>query len=258
MAWYMGIDIGSAFSKGIVIKDSEPVYLHILRSGINYRTTAGMIQQELLTNVNLSRNDIADTVATGAGANNVDFAGRKVSDIICTARGINSLFPQVRTIIDAAGQSTKLIRIDSHGRVTSFIVSEKCAAGSGWFIEVVANVLRVDLNEFSQLSKVSKNPIAFSTSCAVFGESEAISRVAEGIPKEDIAAGVNKTTANKISSLFKKISIEEPCAICGGGALNAGLVQAIELELKIKMLLPPQPQSLSCLGAAVIAGISGP
>ncbi|MFA5064226.1 MAG: acyl-CoA dehydratase activase [Dehalococcoidia bacterium] len=252
----MGIDIGSAFSKGMIVKDTEPVCFHILRSGINYRTTANLIRQELLSRVNLSQNDISDTVATGSGANNVDFAGRKVSDIICTARGMNSLYPQVRTIIDAAGQSTKLILIDSHGRVTSFVVSEKCAAGSGWFIEVIANVLRVDLNEFSQLSRLSKNPVAFSTSCAVFGESEAISRVAEGIPKEDIAAGVNKTTANKISSLSKKISLEEPCTICGGGALNTGLVQAIELELKIKLLLPPQPQTLSCLGAAVIARTS--
>ncbi|MFA5079122.1 MAG: acyl-CoA dehydratase activase [Dehalococcoidia bacterium] len=257
MAWYMGIDIGSAFSKGIIINDAESTHFQILRSGINYRTTANIIRQELMSQANLLHDDIVDTVATGSGANNVAFSSRKISDIICTARGINSLFPQVRTIIDAAGQSTKLINIDSHGRVTSFVVSEKCAAGSGWFIEVVANVLRTDLNEFSRLSQLSDNPIAFSTSCAVFGESEAISRVAEGIPKEDIAAGVNKTTANKISSLFKKISIEEPCAICGGGGLNAGLVDAIEVELKIKMLMPPQPQSISCLGAAVIARTSG-
>jgi (R)-2-hydroxyacyl-CoA dehydratese activating ATPase len=220
MTWHMGIDIGSSYSKGIVIRDAVPVCFYMLRSGINYRTTASNIRMELLSQINLTPNDISNIVATGSGAENVDFAGRKVSDIICTARGVNSIYPQARTIIDAAGQSTKLIRIDPHGRVTSFVVSEKCAAGSGWFIEVIANVLRTDLNEFGQLSLISKNPIAFSTSCAVFGESEAISRVAEGISKEDIAAGVNKTTANKISSLFKRIDMEEPCVICGGGALN--------------------------------------
>jgi predicted CoA-substrate-specific enzyme activase len=256
MTWFMGIDIGSAYSKGVIIRDSELVAHYVIPSGANYQTAAETIRQELLKQVNLTQSDINDTVATGTGAGNVPFASRQVSDIVCTARGINSIFPQTRTAIDVAGQSTKVIRINEQGMVANFTVSEKCAAGSGRFIEVIANVLRIDLKDFGPLSLKSSNPITFGTGCAVFGESEAITRVAEGIPKEDIAAGVNKALANKISSLVKKIKLEQPCAICGGGALNIGLVKSAEQEMNIKLLVPSQPRIVTALGAAVIARTS--
>lgn len=256
MTWFMGIDIGSAYSKGVIIRDSELVAYHVILSGANYQTAAETIKQELLRQANLSQDDIAATAATGTGAANVSFASQKVSDIVCTARGINSIFPQVKTAIEVAGQSAKVIRINEQGLVTDFTVSEKCAAGSGRFIEVIANVLRIDLKDFGPLSLKSKNPTAFGSGCAVFGESEAITRVAEGIPKEDIAAGVNQALASKISSLVKKIKLVEPCAICGGGALNTGLVNMVEQELNIQLLVPPQPQIVTALGAATIARTS--
>ena len=208
MTWFMGIDIGSAYSKGVIIGDSELAAYYVIPSGANYQIAAETIKQELLRQLNLSQNDIDDTAATGTGATNVPFASRQVSDIVCTARGINSVLPQARTVIEVAGQSTKAIRINEQGMVTNFTVSEKCAAGSGRFIEVIANVLRIDLKDFGPLSLKSKQPITFGTGCAVFGESEAITRVAEGIPKEDIAAGVNIALASKISSLVKKIKLE--------------------------------------------------
>ena len=257
MTWFLGIDIGSAYSKGVIIGDSELAAYHVIPSGANYRTAAETIKQELLRQLNLNQNDIADTVATGTGAGNVPFAGRQVSDIVCTARGINNVFPQVRTAIEVAGQSTKVMRINE-GMVTNFAVSEKCAAGSGRFIEVIANVLRIDLKDFGPLSLKSRNPITFGTGCAVFGESEAVTRVAEGISKEDIAAGVNQALSSKISSLVKKIKLEEPCAICGGGALNIGLIKTVEQEMNIKLLLPPQSQIITALGAAVTARTANP
>jgi predicted CoA-substrate-specific enzyme activase len=256
MAWFMGIDIGSAYSKGVIICDSEPAAHYVILSGANYQIAAETIRQELLKQVNLAQSDITDTVATGTGAGNVPFASRQVSDIVCTARGIHSIFPQVKTAIEAAGQSTKVIRINEQGMVTNFTVSERCAAGSGRFIEVIANVLRIDLKDFGPLSLKSRNPITFGTGCAVFGESEAITRVTEGIPKEDIAAGVNQALASKISSLARKIEFEEPCAICSGGALNTGLIKAVEQELSTQLLVPPQPQIIAALGAAIIARTS--
>jgi predicted CoA-substrate-specific enzyme activase len=256
MTWFMGIDIGSAYSKGVVIKDFKLVASHIIISGANYRTSADAIRTELIKKANLTQNDIANTVATGSGADNVYFASQKASDIVCTARGINSVFPQARTVIDVASQSTRVIRLNEEGIVTNFTASEKCAAGGGRFIEVIANVLRIDLSDFDPLSARSKNPITFSTGCAVFGESEAITRISEGIPKEDIAAGVNKALASKISSLVKKLKLEEPCAVCGGGALNTALVKAIEGELNTNLLVPPHPQLVTALGAAIIATTS--
>jgi (R)-2-hydroxyacyl-CoA dehydratese activating ATPase len=256
MSWFMGIDIGSAYSKGVIIKDLELIASHIIISGANYRTSAEAIRTELIRQANLNQNDIANTVATGSGADNVYFASQKASDIVCTARGINNAFPQARTVIDVASQSTRVIRINEEGIVTNFAVSEKCAAGGGRFIEVIANVLRIDLSDFSTLAARSRSPITFSTGCAVFGESEAITRVSEGIPKEDIAAGVNKALASKISSLVKKLKLEEPCAVCGGGALNTALVKTIESELNTKLLIPQHSQLITALGAALIATTS--
>lgn len=253
MSWFMGIDIGSAYSKGVITTDLKLVASHVVISGANYRTSAESIRMELMRQVDLTRNDITNTIATGAGADNVYFASQKASDIVCTARGINSIFPQVRTVIDVASQSSKVIRLNEEGKVANFTVSEKCAGGTGRFIEVIANVLRIDLSDLSALAARSRSPITFSTGCAVFGESEAITRVSEGISKEDIAAGVNKALADKISSLVKKIKLEKPCAICGGGALNAALVKTIETELKVNLLVPQQPQLITALGAAIIA-----
>ena len=256
MNWFMGIDIGSAYSKGVIIKDFEIVASHIIISGANYRTSAETIRAELIRQGNLTLDVVANTVATGSGADNVYFASQKASDIVCTARGINNAFPQARTVIDVASQSTRVIRINEEGIVTNFTVSEKCAAGGGRFIEVIANVLRIDLSDFSPLAARSKTPITFNTGCAVFGESEAITRISEGIPKEDIAAGVNKALASKISSLVKKLKLEEPCAICGGGALNIALVKTIEGELNTTLLVPPHPQIITALGAAITAATS--
>ena len=256
MSWFIGIDIGSAHSKGVMIKDFELVASHVIISGANYRTSAEVIRAELVRQVNLSQGDIANTVATGAGADNVYFASQRASDIVCTARGVNNAFPQARTVIDVASQSSRAIRLSGEGKVVNFTVSEKCAGGSGRFIEVIANVLRIDLSDFGAVSARSKAPITFSTGCAVFGESEAITRISEGVSKEDIAAGVSKALASKISSLVKKLKLEEPCAICGGGALSNALVNTIEGELNITLLVPPTPQLITAFGAALIAATS--
>jgi predicted CoA-substrate-specific enzyme activase len=256
MSWFMGIDIGSAYSKGVILRDFELVASHITISGANYRATADAIRAELIRRAGLSWNDIVNTVAAGSGADNVYFASRKASDMVCTARGINHVFLQTRTVIDVGSQSARAIRLDEDGTVTNFAISEKCAAGSGRFVEVIANVLRVDLNDFSSLAARSKSPITFSTGCAVFGESEAITRICEGVPKEDIAAGVNEALAGKIYSLVKKVKPEERCAVCGGGALNTALVAALERTLDTSLLVPPNPQLVTALGAAIMGATS--
>ena len=253
MAYFMGIDIGSGTSKGVITKDSKLLAHHLLPSGVNYRTVAQKLREELLAKAGLSPEDMAYTVATGQGAGNVVFSNQQVTDIRCCARGINSIFPPVRTIVDVQAQSSQIIRLNESGQVTNFVVSEKCAAGSGRFLEVIANVLQIDLKDIGPLSLKSENPITFTTSCAVFGESEAISRVAEGISKEDILAGVHKALADKISALIERVGLEKDCAISGGGALDVGLIKSVEEKLEIQLLLPPQPQFVTALGAAIMA-----
>jgi len=253
MAWFMGIDIGSGTSKGVITEDGKPKAYHLLPSGANYRAAAQKLGEELLAKAGLSPEDITSTIATGCGAGSVLFSSQQVADIRCCARGINSIFPSVRTVIDVQGMSSQVIRLKEAGQVTNFVVSEKCAAGSGRFLEIIANVLRIDLKDIGPLSLKSKNPVAFTTGCAVFGESEAISRVAEDISKEDILAGVHKALANKLSALVDRVGLEKECAISGGGGLDIGLIKSLEEKLGFKLLVPTQPQFITALGAAIMA-----
>jgi len=253
MAWFMGIDIGSGTSKGVITKDGKLLTYHLLPSGANYRVAAQKLREELLARAGLTPEDIASTVVTGYGAGNVPFSGYEVADLRCCARGISTIFPSVRTVIDVGEQSSQVIRLSEAGQVTDFVVSEKCAAGSGRFLNIIANVLRIDLKDIGPLSLRSKNPVTFTTGCAVFGESEAISRVAEGFSKEDILAGVHKALAEKISALINRVGLERQCAISGGGGLDVGLIKTVEEKLGVQLLVPPQPQIITALGAAIMA-----
>lgn len=253
MSWFMGIDIGSGTSKAAITKDGKLQAYHMLNSGVNYKQTAQRLTDELLAKAGLALKDITYIVATGYGAEIIPFANERVVDIRCCARGIHNVFPTVRTVIDIQGMSSQAIRLDEQGKVTNFAVSEKCAAGSGRFLDVIANVLRIDINDIGPLSLKSKNPVTFTTGCAVFGESEAISRVSEGASKEDILAGVHKALAHKVYTLVERVGLEKDCAISGGGALNTGLVKSIEERLSIQLLVPPQPQLVNALGAAILA-----
>ena len=253
MAWLMGIDIGSGTSKGVITKDGKLVVYHLLTSGVNYRQTAQRLREELLTKAGLLKEDIAYTVTTGHGGSVIPFGNQQVADMRCCGRGINNVFSSVRTVIDVQGQFSQVIRLNDMGQVINFAVSEKCAAGSGRFLDVVANVLQVELKDVGSLSLKSENPVVFTTGCAVFGESEAVSRVAEGISKEDILAGIHKALADKISALVDKVGLEEQCAISGGGGLNVGLIKKVEENLGVQLLVPPQPQLINAFGAAIMA-----
>ena len=253
MTYFMGIDIGSRTTKGVIAENGELKAHHQLPSGTNYKEAAQKLRGELLAKAKLSPQDIACTVATGQGAGNATFSDQRVGDIRCCARGINSISPSVRTVIDVQAQSSQMIRLTEDGQVINFVVSEKCAAGSGRFLDVIANVLQIDLKDIGTLSLKSKNPITFTISCAVFGESEVISRIAEGIAREDILAGVHKALANKICTLVNRVGLEKDCALSGGGGLDIGLIKILERELGIQLLIPSQPQIITALGAAVIA-----
>jgi (R)-2-hydroxyacyl-CoA dehydratese activating ATPase len=253
MPWYMGIDIGSGTSKGVVTFDGEVKAYRILASGANYLLAAEKLREELLAGLELLPEAVDCSVVTGQGSRAVSFCDHKSVDIRCCARGINRLFPAARTVIDVQGQSSQVLRVSPSGQVINFTASEKCAGGSGRLLEVIANVLQIDLKEMGRISLKSKNPAVFTSGCAVFGESEVVSRVAEGLPIEDILAGVHAALADKISSLAERAGLFEPCAISGGGALNVGLVKRIENKLGITLMVPEQAQMVNALGAAVIA-----
>ncbi len=254
MARIIGIDIGSSTSKGVITRNGTVSAYRILQSGINYRKVAAQLKKELLAEANLPEEAIDDIVTTGHGGGDIGFDSRHITGIRCCARGINRLFPSVRTIIDVQSQYTQVIRINDTGQVTGFLTSEKCAAGSGSFLEIVANVLQIELDDIGPMSLESDNPVAFTTGCAVFGESEAVSRVAEGFRKEDILNGIHEALADKITSLVERIGLEEECAVSGGGALNTGLIKKLENSLGVVLRVPVRPRIVNAFGATIIAG----
>jgi (R)-2-hydroxyacyl-CoA dehydratese activating ATPase len=253
MAYFLGIDIGSSTSKGILLKDRMIAADIIIPSGINYTSTASTLKSELLKRAGITQEAVQYTVATGQGSSCVRFSDQTINDLRCCARGVQSLLPEARTVIDIEGQTTQVFHLGNRGQLGSFVISEKCASGSGCFLEMIANVLQIPLEEFGRLSLKSRDPVTFSNACAVFGESEAVSRVAEGIPKEDILAGVLNALAEKITVMVEKIGLEDRCAVCGSGALNTGLISFLEEKLKTILLVPPNPPIVTALGAALMA-----
>lgn len=249
---FMGIDIGSQQSKGVLLQDDAILAHMSVPSGIDHRKTAHLLRDGL--SMKLGRKPaVAFTVATGCGADNVDFADDRVGDIQCSARGMNFISKPVRTLIEVGARSTRVIRISDSGKVTKFAVTDKCAAGSGVFLQIVANVLRIDLREVGPLSLKSNAPVTFNTGCAVFGETEAITRVSEGIPKEDILAGVHKALAEKIYALLVKVELEPEVALAGGGGLDVGLAKRLGDKLGVPLTVPAHPDLVGAVGAAVSA-----
>jgi predicted CoA-substrate-specific enzyme activase len=253
MAYVLGIDIGSGFSKAVVCKDKAIMSYAIMPSGGNYKETAGKIREITLEEAGLAVSDISYTMATGYGATMVDFADQSITDISCHAAGVFHLFPSARTLIDVGAQFSKAIRLNDAGKVANFVLNEKCAGGSGKFIQVIARMLHMNIEDIGDIAFKSEKPVEFTTGCAVFAESEAVSRIAEGALPADILAGVHKAMASKIINLVVRLGLIGDCAITGGGAKDDGLVRAIEKELKTDILVPKEPRITGALGAALLA-----
>jgi (R)-2-hydroxyacyl-CoA dehydratese activating ATPase len=253
MAYTLGIDIGSGYSKAALCKDKSLLSFAFIPSGGNYKDAVKKLTEEVFKKVNLSQKDISCTVATGYGAAMVDFANRTAVDISCHAAWIHHLFPSARTVIDIGAQFSKAIRINEEGKVINFLHNEKCAGGSGKFLQVMARILHINLADIGQLSLTSGNPVQFTTACAVFAESEAISRIAEGARPEDILAGIHKAMASKIVNLVTRLGLVEDCIVTGGGAMDSGLVNTLEKELGIRVMVPDEPQISAAIGAALLA-----
>jgi len=253
MDYFAGIDIGTAFSKAVIVSDGETVSQCVIPSKGIYKNLADEVAAKALAQAGLSMNAIDYVVATGHGAGNVSFADETVTDISCQANAISRIFPSVRTLVDIGDMTTKAVRVDDKGKSVGFVLSGKCAGGSARILQIVARVLRVDLENIGELSMRSKKRIDFNTGCAVFAETEAVSRVAEGASKEDLLAGLHRALASQILSLMERAGIEEDCALSGGGAKDAGLVMSLQEKLGMEILVPEEPQNLAALGAALIA-----
>lgn len=250
--YYAGVDIGSTITK-VVLKNEKEVLSNVIRpTGAEHRRLAHTVMQEALQELRLSVENIDYIIATGYGRINVPFADRQVTEITCHLRGVYWLSPEVKTIIDIGGQDCKGIKMEN-GKLMNFVMNDKCAAGTGRFLEVISEVLGVRLEDIGELSLQSNNPADISSLCTVFAEQEALLRLSEGVPIEDILAGIHKANATRIYNMVKKIQIEKEVAITGGGAKNKGLCKALEQRIGFPVIVPPEPLITGALGAALIA-----
>ena len=253
MLMVLGIDIGSARAKGIALGDQGPLRSFECPSGADYKLTADKIRDKLLSQIGEAARPVDRTVATGYGSKMVPFADEIKSDILCHARGVSSLLPSARTVIDVGDLYTKVFHVDHEGNVHDFLLSGKCAGGSGRILQVIAKVLQVKVEEIGELSLTSKKRVDFNTGCAVFAESEAITRISEEVRKEDLLAGLHRALAAQINSLVERMGVEPEVAVVGGGARDVGLIRALQEVRHQEILVPPEPHLTAALGAALIA-----
>jgi len=245
-----GIDIGSRSAKAVIINEKRIMSQAICDSGPESAKTALKVMNEVMKKTNISIKDIDYIVATGYGRIVVPFANKNISEISCHAKGINYYFPQVRTILDMGGQDCKAIRCDENGKVTNFVMNDKCAGGTGRFIELMGDLLKIPLEDIGELSLQSKDNIQFSNICAIYAKTEALSLLKKGINKKDILAGLHDAIASRCISLLRRVSVEKEFAISGGIAKNIGMVKKLEEKLNLKALIAPDPQIIGALGAA--------
>jgi predicted CoA-substrate-specific enzyme activase len=253
-----GIDIGSRTSK-VVIMDNNGKILgyNIMPTSYNVKESGEAILNIALEKLNISIKDLRYIISTGYGRRSITFSHRAVPEILCHAKGAKWLIPTVRTNIDIGGQDSKVIEIDEKGNVLRFAMNDKCAAGTGRFLEALAKVLCVDIEEIGSLSLNSKIPSTISSICTVFAESEVISYLSAGVKREDIASGMHKAIAKRVIAMGKgaQINYKEDVVFTGGVAKNIGVKRAIEEEVKTNIIIPKEPQITAAIGAALY-GIS--
>jgi (R)-2-hydroxyacyl-CoA dehydratese activating ATPase len=250
MAYFAGIDIGSTMTKVVILGDRVVAVL-IGPTGAEHRKLANKVMEEALVQARLRFEDLAYIVATGYGRINVPFADKQVTEITCHARGIHSLLPTVKTVVDIGGQDSKGIKIKD-GKVTSFVMNDKCAAGTGRFLEIIADSLGVPLEKLGEISLSAERATPISSTCTVFAEHEVISQLATGEPVASLIAGIHESVATRVFALVQKLKVEQDVAITGGGAKNIGLVKALEAKFGCPVLVPPEPLITGALGAALI------
>lgn len=248
-----GIDIGAVSAKVVVLNKGQILTYFIAPTGASIVQAGVKVIKEVLNKAKLSLDDLGYIIATGYGRHSVSFAQEAVTEIICHAKGASWLIPEARTVIDIGGQDSKAIRVNEKGNVTDFVMNDKCAAGTGRFLEVMARALDLELDELGSISLRSETPCAISSVCTVFAESEVISLRAERRTTEDIIAGIHKSIAHRVSSMMSQIGYQNQVVFTGGVAKNVGVRKALEKELGTNIIVPEEPQIIGALGAALLA-----
>lgn len=250
---YAGIDIGSITAKAALIENNRLLGTHVILTGYDPIKAGIKVFDALLKQIGVSKNQVSAVISTGYGRSSVNFADKTLTEIICHGTGAHFLNSEIRGIIDVGGQDSKAIFLNKSGQVENFAMNDKCAAGTGRFLEVMAKALEVDLKQLGEVSLAADNPSKISSICTVFAESEVISMIARQEKRENIIAGIHASAAARVAILANKIKIKEPVMMTGGVAKNKGMVKALENRLGYKLIVKTLTQETGAIGAAVMA-----
>ncbi len=254
---YAGIDIGSSSSKVAIVDESgklAAVKVVNLGTGTSGSDEAMRLALE---EAGIRKEDLNYLVATGYGRVNYEGADKQITEITCHAKGVSFLMPGVTTIIDIGGQDAKVIKLDGKGKVANFVMNEKCAAGTGRFLEVMARVLGCGIHQLSGLADQSRKEVPISSVCTVFAESEVISRLASGESIPDVAKGAHTAIAKRVAGMCNRVGYEPEVVMTGGVALNENMVKSLSQELNVGVTAAPHPQAAGAIGAAIFAWEKG-
>lgn len=246
----VGIDVGGENAHLVILKGSEILAQGHVATGIKKAETAEKLYDETLKKAELKREDVGKVVATGSAGKRVSFADRVIPDASADAWGVNRLVPSARTIIDVGAEEGRAIKINPEGKVLDFAINEKCAAGTGTFVEAMARALEITVEEMAHISLNSNQSIQMNAQCAVFGESEVVSLIHQKIPKQDIAKAVHDAIAGRIASVARIVGLEKDVVMIGGMAKNVGFVDALKKEASMEIIVPDDPDFVGALGAA--------
>ena len=250
-----GVDVGSLSTKAVLLDGRTIMAWSIVLTGPDSVESAQRAVDAVLAEAGLGPEDVGYTVATGYGRANVPFADKTLSEISCHAAGSHWVFPSVRSILDMGGQDCKAIRCDENGRVQNFIMNDKCAAGTGRYLERVAETLGLDLERIGPLSLEPRDELLqVGSNCVVFAEGDIIRLLRDGKQTKDILAGATDAIVTRIIDLLERVGVEPELCISGGVAKNQGVVRRVEQKLGLKAHIAPEPQIIGALGAALSAG----
>ena len=251
-----GVDVGAATAKTAIVRDGEMIAHKVMPTGSKVQESALKVTEDALSIAGLTMSDLDAIISTGYARHVVAFSDRGVSEIICHAKGVNHLIPDARTIIDIGGQDSKVIGPREDGTVADFVMNDKCAAGTGRFLEVMADVLELTIDDMGPEALLSQTPATVTSTCTIFAESEMISLRAENTPREDIVAGIHRAVARRVIIMGKTVGYKDKIVFTGGVAKNIGIKYFLEKELGMEVVVGEEPQIMGALGAALIAQIS--
>lgn len=253
--YFLGVDLGSIYSKVVLMNEKAETAVHVIvPSGVNYEKATSQCLENVCKQAGIDKREIKMSIGTGYGRKSIEYTDKSITEISCHAKGVHFLFPECRTIIDVGGQDSKVINLGKDGSIENFIMNDKCAAGTGRFLEVMANTMEKKLEKLNELAFNSKNEISISSICTVFAESEIISLIAENHLLEDVSKAIFKSIASKVLSLLSQASSSlENIVFTGGVAKNRYLIDYLEKKLNTKIRVPEVPQITGALGAALFA-----